>query len=116
MNDEERKYIAAVIRVAVSAMRGLLKDGKFAIQNDALVELTENFGGQLAIAFEKKREGELVNRWTEGVPTFRENLFAADQSANVRAAVEGRMPIISLSAVKDAEGRCPPPPDFATYQ
>jgi len=86
------------------------------MQNDAITELVGNFGKQLAIAFETNSEAELVRQWLERAPNFRENLFSADQGAYWRTSAEGRTPILSISAVREAEERCPPPPDFPDYR
>ena len=72
MDQDDRRHIARVLNIAVYAMQNLLKEGRFAIANDALVELVDNFGKQLAAAFEAEREMELVERWNKRAPDFRQ--------------------------------------------
>ena len=116
MDQEDRKYIAGVLNRAVYAMQELLKEDRFAIENDALVELVDNFGKQLVAAFEAENEIELVERWNKQVPGFRQNLLLASRRSHRRAITDGRIAIISERDVRRAEGLCPPPPDFPKYR
>ncbi|SRR6266403_1121440 len=115
MDQQDRKYIARVLNSAMYAMQDLLKEGRFAIENEALAELVDNFGTQLAVAFEAEREMDLVERWNKGVPVFRQSLFSANQRTYGRVP-EGRIAIISERDVRTAEELCPPPPDFPKYR
>jgi hypothetical protein len=116
MDQDDRKHIARVLNIAVYAMQNLLKEGRFAMANDALVELVDNFGKQLAAAFEAEREMELVERWNKRAPDFRQNLFVASRGRYERAMAEGRVAIVSEQDVRTAEELCPPPPDFPNYR
>lgn len=116
MDQDDRKRVARVLKLAVHAMQNLLKEGRFAVENDALAELVNNFGKQLAAAFEASREMELVERWNKGAPDFRQNLFIASRGRYERAMSEGRVAIISEQDVRTAEGLCPPPADFPEYR
>jgi hypothetical protein len=116
MDQDDRKHVARVLKLAVHAMQNLLEEGRFAVANDALAELVDNFGKQLAAAFEAKRELELVDRWYKRAPDFRQNLFTASQGRYERTMAEGRVAIISAQEVRTAEGLCPPPADFPDYR
>jgi hypothetical protein len=116
MDQDDRKYVAKVLNGAVYAMLDLLKEGRFAIENAALTELVGNFGKQLATAFEAERERELVDRWNNRVPDFRQSFFLASRRRYERAGGEGPIAIISERDIKTAEEMCPPPPDFPEYR
>ncbi len=116
MDQDDREHVARVLKLAVYAMQNLLQEGRFAVENDALAELVDNFGKQLAAAFLAKREVELVDRWHKRAPDFRQNLFNASRVRFERAMSEGRVAIISEQDVRTAEGLCPPPADFPEYR
>ncbi len=103
MDQDDRKHVARVLKLAVHAMHNLLEEGRFAVANDALAEMVNNFGRQLAAAFEAKREIELVERWNKRAPDFRQNLFIASRGRYERAMAEGRVAIISEQDVRAAE-------------
>lgn len=112
MDQEDRKHVASVLNDAISVMQVLLEKSGVAIESEALAELVDNFGKQLATAFEVNREVEFIQRWNERVPNFRRSLFSAGRGRSVRAFAWRRIAIISLQDVKTAQELCPPPPDF----